>query len=233
MELKNKLNEAQKQISDYALAFDFLSRISQFETEGEVIQGILDLLKISFAPKVLRYISSRDNMVYDVNSVSPEIAGGNQDARKYEEFENKNYSWGLSGKGFRVKVQRHDIQLGVIEIDYLKFPENKGQYLSFVLGVVDVCALAIENSNRLNQLVKSEESLKLEKQNLERALSDVKTLSGLLPICSYCKNVKNDSGYWDKIENYFHEHSDVEFSHSICKHCADKLFPELDLYSEE
>ena len=54
---------------------------------------------------------------------------------------------------------------------------------------------------------------------LERALAEIKTLSGLLPICSSCKSVRDDRGYWSQIETYIHERSDAQFSHGLCPTC--------------
>jgi hypothetical protein len=65
---------------------------------------------------------------------------------------------------------------------------------------------------------------------LKAALDRVKKLSGFLPICSYCKKIRDDKGYWKQIENYIREHSEAEFSHSICQECAKKYYPELDLH---
>ncbi len=59
------------------------------------------------------------------------------------------------------------------------------------------------------------------------ALERVKTLKGFIPICSSCKKIRNDSGFWSQIEAYISEHSDVEFSHGICPDCAQKLYPEF------
>ena len=64
-------------------------------------------------------------------------------------------------------------------------------------------------------------------RELQDALSKVKTLSGLLPICASCKKIRDDKGYWRQIENYITSHSDADFSHSICKECQVKLYPEL------
>lgn len=63
--------------------------------------------------------------------------------------------------------------------------------------------------------------------NLQKALADVKTLSGMLPICAWCKEIRNDEGYWQKIEAYLKSHSDLDFTHSICSDCAKKEYPEL------
>jgi PAS domain S-box-containing protein len=65
---------------------------------------------------------------------------------------------------------------------------------------------------------------------MQHALDEVNFLSGLLPICSACKKIRDDKGYWNKIESYITSHSKVEFSHSICPDCAQKLYP--DLYKE-
>jgi PAS domain S-box-containing protein len=62
---------------------------------------------------------------------------------------------------------------------------------------------------------------------LQRALVEVKTLSGLLPICASCKSIRDDQGYWRQIEAYIRDHSEAEFSHSVCPDCAKKLYPEV------
>jgi hypothetical protein len=72
--------------------------------------------------------------------------------------------------------------------------------------------------------------LEQEKQNLidelQKALSEVKKLSGFLPICASCKKIRDDTGYWNEIERYIGEHSEVEFSHGICPDYMRKLYPE-------
>jgi PAS domain S-box-containing protein len=57
------------------------------------------------------------------------------------------------------------------------------------------------------------------------ALSQIKTLSGMLPICASCKRVRDDQGYWNQIESYVEQHSEAEFSHGICPECAKKIYP--------
>jgi len=59
--------------------------------------------------------------------------------------------------------------------------------------------------------------------------AEVKTLSGLLPICAACKKIRDDQGYWNQIETYVKAHSEADFSHSICPECAKRLYPGLDL----
>lgn len=62
---------------------------------------------------------------------------------------------------------------------------------------------------------------------LKQAMKDIKTLSGLIPICSSCKKVRDDDGFWNQIESYITDHSDAMFSHGICPDCKEVLYPGL------
>ncbi len=68
---------------------------------------------------------------------------------------------------------------------------------------------------------------------LQEALARIKTLRGMLPICSSCKKVRDDRGYWNQIEQYLKEHSDVEFTHSLCPGCAKKYLQGIDESDKE
>jgi len=61
---------------------------------------------------------------------------------------------------------------------------------------------------------------------LQQSLKEINTLRGILPICAHCKNIRNDEGYYEQIEGYFHKHSGVDFSHTICPDCLKKYYPE-------
>lgn len=86
------------------------------------------------------------------------------------------------------------------------------------------------NSKRMeDDLLQSQDELSHTITKLEKSLTEVKTLSGLLPICAHCKKVRDDQGYWKQIEEYISERSDADFSHGICPECARKLYPQLRL----
>ena len=63
---------------------------------------------------------------------------------------------------------------------------------------------------------------------LQEALVKVKALKGLLPICAWCKKIRNDQGYWQQIEAYIRDHSEADFSHGICPECAHKVGAETN-----
>jgi len=67
---------------------------------------------------------------------------------------------------------------------------------------------------------------------LQTALSNVKQLRGLLPICSYCKRIRGDDQYWQQVEGYIAEHSDAQFSHGICPSCYESISAQLDEVSK-
>lgn len=69
-------------------------------------------------------------------------------------------------------------------------------------------------------------------QELEAALYEVKTLSGLLPICSRCKKIRDDKGYWNQIEHYIASHTDASFSHGECPECTEKIYGDQTWYKE-
>ena len=78
------------------------------------------------------------------------------------------------------------------------------------------------------RMVRLQRSLAARVTEVEAALAHVQRLQGLLPICSYCKNVRNEANYWEQVESYLGTHSDLDFTHSICPQCTEKLMKEID-----
>jgi len=82
-----------------------------------------------------------------------------------------------------------------------------------------------------NAMIENRQRISAEREQLiaelRRTLGEVKTLRGFLPICSSCKKIRDDQGYWQQIESYIRQHSEAEFSHGICPECAGKLYPEI------
>lgn len=68
---------------------------------------------------------------------------------------------------------------------------------------------------------------------LQEALDHIKVLKGILPICANCKKIRKDDGYWQQIEGYIKEHSDADFSHSVCPDCLRELYPEFSYLADE
>ena len=64
-------------------------------------------------------------------------------------------------------------------------------------------------------------------ESLKKALNEIKTLRGILPLCAYCKKIRDDEGYWEQVEIYIRKHSEADVSHGICPDCVKKHFPNV------
>lgn len=94
---------------------------------------------------------------------------------------------------------------------------------------IDWKVLAIAQEDRffavgrdITERKRAEDALKTQRNKLQRMLSEIKTLQGLLPICMICKKIRDDRGYWKQLEKYLSEHANVKFSHGICPDCYAK-----------
>jgi PAS domain S-box-containing protein len=111
-------------------------------------------------------------------------------------------------------------------------PSGDTYYLTTVKPILnDVGAVetVICTSKNITKRKLAEVASKKEHDKLLKALKEIKTLSGFLPICASCKKIRDDKGYWNQIEAYIQQHSDAQFSHAICPACAKKLYPDLEI----
>lgn len=92
-----------------------------------------------------------------------------------------------------------------------------------------ITADQLKSLEALARLVVTQMELRRVSAELAEAASNLKTLSGLLPMCAYCKGIRDDQGYWQQVERYVETHSHSTFSHGICPHCAHRHFPDFDL----
>jgi DNA-binding response OmpR family regulator len=99
--------------------------------------------------------------------------------------------------------------------DYVTKPFDHGELRARVQVGARVIGLQKALAERVHQL--------------EEAMNSVKTLQGLLPICCYCKKIRDDGNYWHRVETYIAGHANVRFSHGICPDCSDKLKADLKL----
>ena len=91
----------------------------------------------------------------------------------------------------------------------------------------DISERKQHEAERANYQEQLEEQVKERTLELEQALSEVKSLSGILPICSFCKKIRDDDGYWLQVEKYIADHSEAVFSHGLCQECMDEHYGEF------
>jgi len=95
--------------------------------------------------------------------------------------------------------------------------------VEILFSALESCAETIMLERKIQEQAREKDELIA---RLQDALDNIKRLSGLLPICSSCKKIRDDKGYWNQIERYIAEHSEAEFSHGICPECVKKLYPQ-------
>lgn len=152
-------------------------------------------------------------------------------------------------QGYKVGDVRGGVSVSVPMIPYLINQQRQTITLAVSLGVLwllGFTGLVLANrglKKRARERDRAEAELQkahdeLEKRvkertaDLKKALDDIKTLKGIVPICSHCKKIRDDKGYWNQLEAYVQKHSEAEFSHGICPDCAKKFYPDLDIYKE-
>lgn len=126
-------------------------------------------------------------------------------------------------------LQLNSKRKGCFTPDSILFLEALAQGIGVALMRVQDNTARRQSEEELQQ-----KALELEKANeeLQTSLDNIKTLSGLLPICASCKNIRDDKGYWQRIESYVTKHSDAQFSHSLCDECIEKLYGDEKWYSK-
>ena len=150
--------------------------------------------------------------------VMPDIEGPEL-CRRIKEDPNLKGIYVVLTSGSRVESEQQADGLDSGADGYIARPLTNREFLSRVNSMV-----------RILRAERERDALIVE---LKKAISEIKQLSTMLPICSHCKKIRDDKGYWSQIENYISAHSDTQFSHSICPDCAKKYYPEFNLYEEE
>ncbi|CCK79174.1 response regulator [Desulfobacula toluolica] len=110
-------------------------------------------------------------------------------------------------------------------VDYVTKPFQEKELLARIKTHLTLQKLKKDLKNRNNHLEQIN-------TKLQSALDEIKTLKGILPICASCKKIRDDSGYWNQIEEYIQNHSEAEFSHGLCPECSEKLYGEEEWYIE-
>lgn len=112
------------------------------------------------------------------------------------------------------------------EIDLNTYSSTPSSWLGAFSDFSLIAALSILITGKIGH------ELSAKTAELKKALEEIKQLQGILPICSRCKKIRDDNGYWNQVETYIEKHTDALFSHGICKPCADELYGDKEWYNK-
>ena len=171
--------------------------------------------------------------VYRANMQTARILGyDNPDEMKgksVELFHISHDNYVEFGKKFYYSLTHHKVQ----EVDFkLKRKDGSEVWCSISGQAIDKSVPANLDNGVLWVIkdITDRKTVEQEKENLiqdlQKALAEIRSLQGIVPICSHCKKIRDDSGYWKALESYIQEHSEASFSHGICPDCAKKYFPD-------
>ncbi len=178
-------------------------------------EGLFVSVNSAFS-NMLGYDSPED-LVSSISDIATQYYVDLDDRKRYKKILKDN---GIVEK-FEFKAQRKDGSAIWVSNSTRAYFDSDGRVIRYEGIVLDI--------TERKQAEKEKDRLLSE---LKDALDKVKTLSGFLPICSHCKNIRDDKGYWNQIESYIHKHSEAEFSHAICPECAEKYYPDMGLYDD-
>lgn len=125
----------------------------------------------------------------------------------------------------RIKADKDQAALPIIFMTALDSVGDK--VTGFSAGAVDYITKPFQQAEVLAR-INTHITLRKRERELKEALEEIKTLNGILPICSYCKQIRNDEGYWQQVEEYISEHSEAIFSHGVCPACYRKVMERLE-----
>ncbi|MEE9914153.1 MAG: PAS domain-containing protein [Deltaproteobacteria bacterium] len=178
---------------------DAFARVDLDGTIRECNDAFVEM--IGYTPEELETLTYRDITPEKWHAVEARIHEKQVFPRGYSDIYEKEY-------------RRKDGTIFPVELRAFLLRDDSGSPLGTWAIIRDI--------TERKQVERDRETLIVE---LQQAMKKVKTLSGMLPICSSCKKIRDDQGYWNQIESYISDHSGAEFSHGICPECAKKLYP--------
>ena len=227
LDLDELLHQATEFIAD---TFKYYNVIILLAEGGELV------LKASTLPS-LQSKENRIRLRIGTEGISGWVAGSGeplivpdvrQDPRYYASLEMMKTKSEVA-----VPIQLKGRVSGVLDVQSSEYNAFTQIDIFTLQTLADQIAIAIENARLYEQASQEIAERKLAEvererliQELQDALTKVKTLSGLIPICSSCKKIRDDKGYWNQVEAYITEHSNAEFSHGFCPDCIKKLYPD-------
>ncbi len=162
------------------------------------------------------------NRIIDINPAGQRLLGRDARALIGRAIESLQEQWPISplravgDEELQTEAQSVSDASRYLDVRFVRMPLSRGERQGQIVILRDI--------SRRKRLEGEREHLI---ETLQDALSQVKTLSGLLPICANCKKIRDDSGYWQQLEVYLSEHTEAGFTHGICPDCMKKLYPEF------
>ncbi len=208
---------AQRELADLNMVLDLVTSLTGIAEERVVAQKVLNLCTVLFAPSSLAFLDIVEGVPAEA---AVESAAGTLDLWPLRWFcASPTRRETLGTAGFMVKLTHQGEGVGAVLVDGIQFPAHGDHYLGLASIIADVAGLAIANARAYGKLQRT-------LADLQAATENVTMLEGLIPICAYCKKIRDDKGYWEAVESYVYRAPSASFTHGICEACVNKHFPD-------
>jgi len=227
-QLQQKLALSQETAANFALSLGLLESLTGAPSRQIVIDGIKNIFLTLFAPAYIEFYP-------EPQSSTPDAAPRFTDEQR-QKLAKQHFLVHEAKTGFLLALHADKVPIGYLDIRNFACPDQLNPYLNLALAIAPMCSLAVNKALASEQLHTEMQALvtmteKLSKKNSEllEAQAQIKTLAGIIPICSYCKEIRDDKGYWNKLEKFIEENSEAQFSHGICDSCLEIQFKKYNL----
>lgn len=210
-----QLARAHRQAADLLMIFDVVSTLTGLSDERAAIDRLLALLEQLCSPRRVAFLPVTGGAP---GALRPD---GSSDALRWlQSFTaSTDETRRLGEDGFLLRLSHQGETLGALLVEGVRFPAHRDHYLTVALPVARVGAMALANA-------RGYEAQQRTIAELHAAHEAVARLEGLIPICSYCKKIRDDQGYWQAVERYVPRAPGADFTHGICTSCMERHFPE-------
>jgi PAS domain S-box-containing protein len=212
--LRRRLSEFETSEEDFKKAKDALSIV--FDAVDSTVGGVI----IANNDGQITYVNPSFLRMFEYTDKSQVIGKDAAELFRGEEIKTFTDVQAIidltSGATEEFSVQTEDGRLFIVEVSCSNVTNSDGTIVGRMASFVDI--------TKHKQLDQEREQLI---QRLQDALTKIKVLRGLIPICASCKSIRDDKGYWHKVEEYIRDHSEAQLTHGVCPACARKLYPEF------
>lgn len=206
-------------------------------------ENFIDALSLEKKQDVLSIVFDAVNCVISgviITDIHGTICFANRSFCKMFEYKQEDIIGKNAAELFTTKeIRNFSDVIGIIDIskdDNEEFIVQKSDGSNFIVEVsaTNVTSVANQTLGRMASFVDITLKKEIEKDRenliskLQNALDTIKTLKGIIPICSYCKKIRNDKGAWDQMETYMSLHSEAQFSHGVCPECYKKVMEQME-----
>ncbi len=203
--LQTTLMEYQEQAAHYALALSMLDELTGKTKAEDAVADVADLFKILFAPQDVIFHTASSNSTADQETVPVDKLTEQEQVR----LEAENYIISQARDGFWISLKAGDLFHGYLEIVGLAMPGYLERYLNLAITIAPLCTLAIDKARQTEEMQE-----------------EIEVLRSILPLCSFCKKIRDERGNWQEVDAYIPQNHPIDISHGLCPGCAEKHYPE-------